>query len=219
MTIPEFEVDEEEMAKIRGFAPDKPSAIEAPSINLVYEAAEDHLNHQDCKFLKGDVVVFAGDELISEAENEKAGHAMWRGKELVGIVMAVPNTRHGAFGSAHRRIAGNEMMYRVKVVRYVTGEYKKFSDRVETRGLFGGIPKGGGVKIIDSSEAVVDPETGEAVKAKLVEEKSRAWRLDKEIENLELERQRAKREYDSEVRLNKKRRAMTLSPIIVCNRR
>ena len=124
---------------------------------------------------------------------------MWRGKELVGIVMAVPNIRHGAFGSAHRRIAGNEMMYRIKVVRYVTGEYQKFSDRVETRGLFGGIPKGGGVKIVDSSEAVIDPETGEAVKAKLVEEKSRAWRLDKEIENLELERQRAKSEYDSEV--------------------
>jgi len=91
------------------------------------------------------------------------------------------------------------MMYRVRVVRYVTEEYAKYPNRIETRGLAGGIPKGGGVKILGSSDAVVDPETGEMLKAKLVEEKCRAWRLDKEIENLELERQKAKIEYDGEV--------------------
>ncbi|GMH94133.1 hypothetical protein TrST_g4019 [Triparma strigata] len=195
VTIPEFEVSEEEMAKIRGFAPDKPSAIEAPDINLVSESAAEELNHEDAKFNKGDVCVFTADDFISERENDKSGHAMWRGKQLLGIIMAVPNSRHGAFGTAHRRIAGNEMMYRVKVVRYVTGEYDKYPDRVETRGLAGGIPKGGGVKILTSSEMLVDPLTGEMIKAPLVEEKNRAWRLDKEIENLELERVKAKTEY------------------------
>ena len=46
-----------------------------------------------------------------------------------------------------------------------------------------------------SSEMLVDPITGNTIKAPLVEEKSRAWRLDKEIENLELERIKAKTEY------------------------
>ena len=132
------------MAQIRGVAPDKPSAIEAPDINLVSEAAAEELNHEDSKFDKGDVVVFLADEFVSEVENEKKGHAMWRGKQLLGIVLAVPNSRHGAFGTAHRRIAGNEMMYRVKVVRYVTGEYAKYPDRVETRGLGGGYQRAEG---------------------------------------------------------------------------
>ena len=51
------------------------------------------------------------------------------------------------------------------------------------------------MKILTSSETLVDPTTGETIKAPLVEEKSRAWRLDKEIENLELERIKAKTEY------------------------
>ena len=199
VTIPDCEVDEEEMAKIRGFAPDKPTAIEAPEINLVREAADKHLNRQDGKFLKGDVVVFDADSYISEMENGKFGHAAWRKKQILGIVLAVPNSRHGAYGTAHRRIAGNEMMYRVRVVRYVTGDYHKYPNHVETRGLAGGIPKGGGVKILDSSDSAVDSETGQMVKAKLVEEKSRAWRLDKEIESLELERQKAKTEYDGDI--------------------
>ena len=134
VVIPEFEVSEEEMAEIRGFAPDKPSAIEAPDINLVSESAAEELNHEDSKFDKGDVVIFDADELVSEEENEKQGHAMWRGKQLLGIVLAVPNARHGAFGTAHRRIAGNEMMYRVKVRAHAYEERKTRVGAIPGRG-------------------------------------------------------------------------------------
>ena len=48
--IPDYEADEDEMAKIRGYSPQKPSSIEAPEINLVNESAAAEINHTTGKF-------------------------------------------------------------------------------------------------------------------------------------------------------------------------
>jgi hypothetical protein len=85
------------------------------------------------------------------------------------------------------------MMYRVRVARCIRGEYRMLPDRIDPRGLKGGVPKGGGVKILASS-APLNPD-GTMKRALLVEEKSRAWAIDKEIEELEEERRVAKEEY------------------------
>jgi len=196
--IPEYEVDEDEMAQIRGYSLDKPSSIEAPEINLVNESAAKEINHTTGKFERGNVVFFSAEDLISEVERIKVGgHAAWRPKQLLGVVLAVPNVRHGAFGTAHRRISGNEIMYRVKVIRYVTAEYEKFPDSLELRGIGGGIPAGGGVKVIDSSVDNVD-EDGAVKKATLTEEKQRAFKLDKQIELLEKEKKDAQKKFGEE---------------------
>ena len=148
---------------------------------------------------RGNIVFFNAEDLISESESVKfTGHAAWRDKQILGVVLAVPNVRHGAFGTAHRRISGNEMMYRVKVIRYVTAEYAKFPDALELRGIGGGIPAGGGgVRVLSSSvEGAVGPD-GEGKKAMLTEEKQRAWKLDKQIDMLEQEKIEAQKEHGS----------------------
>jgi hypothetical protein len=94
--IPDHEVNEEELAEIRGFSPAVASAIEAPDINLVMEEPNSHPARparalEEPLFLAGSVVAFEAEKHISGEENQRPGHAAWRGKELLGIVMGVPN--------------------------------------------------------------------------------------------------------------------------------
>ena len=115
-SIPGHECSEEDMALLRGYGADVPSAVEAPDINLVEECAGSGSNLSGANFRRWDVVIAGAEDVVSERVSGE-GHAAWRGKEMVGCVMAVPNERHGAFGTASRRIAGNEMMYRVTIIR------------------------------------------------------------------------------------------------------